>query len=74
MNPLHAMAMVDMFSRRIAARPYPAPENRTLTLRSPQCSYGCERCFMECAIAPARLAWWEEQLAHSCGSPSIGRA
>ncbi|MYL97927.1 hypothetical protein GR702_09100 [Novosphingobium sp. FGD1] len=73
-DALHAMAMVDKFSRRIAARPYPAPAGRDTTLREAQCQHGCDPCFMECAVAPARLAWWEAQLARSCGSASIGRA
>jgi len=72
--PLHAMSMIEQFAGRIAARPHFNPERRDTALSAPQCEHQCARCYMECAVAPARLAWWENELAKACGTRAIGRA
>ena len=72
--PLHAMAMIERFSARIAARPYIPDGETAIILNTPQCVHNCDRCFLECAVAPARLKWWQGELARACGSSAMGRA
>jgi hypothetical protein len=73
--PFHAMTMIERFSNVIASRPNYKPDRpETLSLRNPACEHHCDKCYMGCAIAPARLAWWEGELAKACGASAIGRA
>lgn len=72
--PLHAMAMIEKWSGRIASRPNDRARDGGLILNVAQCEWECDKCYMECAIAPKRLAWWEGQLSRLCGSDVIGRA
>lgn len=49
---------------RLQQRPNYQPDRpKALVLRSPACSHGCTTCYMTCAIAPERLAWWRNELA-----------
>lgn len=69
-----ALRNISIFAERIASRPnYRPPEGETLILRTPACEHECTSCFMSCAIAPARLQWWEQELARLCGSATVGR-
>ena len=70
-----AMHNIAVFAEPIANRPNDSPEREeSLMLRKPACEWECATCYMGCAIAPARLAWWEGELAKGCGSAKIGRA
>lgn len=35
---------------------------KNLVLDRPACERNCPTCYMECAIAPERLAWWQKEL------------
>jgi len=72
--PLHAMAMIEKWSARIANRPHERAKDGGIILNAAQCEWECAKCYMECAIAPGRLEWWEQELARSCGSSAMGRA
>ncbi len=66
---------IERFSAIIASRPnYKPDKDDTLRSRKPACEWGCAVCHMECAIAPDRLAWWQAELAKTCGSSQMGRA
>ena len=71
---LHAMAMIEKWSGRIAHRPYERAKDGGIILNVAQCEHECAKCYMECAIAPERLEWWEGELARSLGSSAMGRA
>lgn len=69
-----AMNNIALFAERVASRPnYTPQQSDTLILRNPACEHGCITCYMACAIAPSRLAWWEGELARLCGSSTSGR-
>lgn len=35
---------------------------RPVLLSEPACDVGCRTCFLECAVLPQRLAWWEGEV------------
>lgn len=43
----------------LEARPY---EDGDLKMVKPACELGCRTCFMECAILPDRISWWQGEL------------
>lgn len=60
----HCRAAIAKLEAIIQQRPNYQPMRPTaLALDHPACSHGCSTCFMTCAIAPERLAWWENELA-----------
>lgn len=69
---LWAMQMIERQSAIVARRPAAAPDEQQLA--NPACKHGCNACYMSCAISPARLKWWEEELARLTGASTIGRA
>lgn len=70
-----AMTNIERYSAIVASRPNYQPErDEQLTLNRPACEWQCAKCYMTCAIAPNRVEWWQNELAKSCGSSSIGRA
>lgn len=36
--------------------------SRPVTLTEPRCDIGCRRCYLECAILPDRLLWWQREV------------
>lgn len=69
-----AMRNISMFAGRIASRPHYRPDRSgALILNEAACEHNCAACYLACAIAPDRLAWWERELARVCGSPAMGR-
>lgn len=48
---------------KVESRPNLPPGSSDIVLARPACQHRCATCFMECAIAPSRLAWWEKELA-----------
>lgn len=63
---LHA---IDMYEKIIEARP--PKEAKGDGLRIPACSFGCKHCSMQCAIAEARIEWWEGELKRIGGVPAF---
>lgn len=50
----------------VAVRPgYQPPTSKPLVLKQPACEHQCPTCYMACAIAPERVAWWETELARA---------
>jgi hypothetical protein len=41
---------------------YRATRRKLVRLQEPACDVGCRICFLECAVKPARLAWWESEV------------
>lgn len=41
--------------------PY-ATRRKLVTVMQPGCEAGCRVCYLECAVKPARLAWWEREV------------
>jgi hypothetical protein len=69
-----ALINIERFAKRVEERPNYKPERGGLVLRSPACAHACAKCFMECAIAPERLRWWQAELEKFDGSSSMGSA
>jgi hypothetical protein len=69
--PLIAIQALERLYTKLAQRPN--PERSALVLRSPQCEHGCDVCYLTCAVIPERIAWWEAELAKSCGTAAVGR-
>lgn len=66
------MRMIEQHSAAIGRRPHADQSGDRLA--NPACEHGCNACYMSCAIAPARLKWWEGELACLTGASTIGRA
>jgi hypothetical protein len=70
--PLIAMQAIEKFAMIVAARPNYRPERPSeLALKKPACEHECDKCYMGCAVAAERLAWWEGELAKACGTRAI---
>lgn len=70
-----AMTNIKRFSAIVASRPNFKPERSTACVLSvPQCEHECGKCYLSCAVAPALIKRWEDELAQSCGSAQMGRA
>lgn len=52
----------------------PNPQYRDVRLERSACEHECDHCYMECAVAPKRIEWWEGELAKACGTTAVGRA
>lgn len=67
-HSLAIMFNIERYAKIVASRPNYEPKSKSeRPLRIPACSQGCAKCFMECAIAPSRLEWWENELAKTEG-------
>lgn len=61
---------IEGFESKLADRPaYAASLEGSIRLREPACELKCRNCYMQCAIAPERLEWWEKELASFGGVP-----
>jgi hypothetical protein len=60
----HCRSAIARLEVTLEQRPnYQPRSSKALALRNPACAHGCAVCYMECAIAPERLAWWQNELA-----------
>ena len=59
----HCRAAIDGLKATVENRPNYQPNSPTaLVLHHPACEHQCSTCYMACAIAPDRLAWWKNEL------------
>lgn len=60
----HCRSALAKWNARVKGRPNYRPDRPTaIVLDTPACEHRCATCYMECAIAPDRLAWWVKELA-----------
>lgn len=57
-------AAIANLAMTVASRPHYQPQTAAaIALDRPACEHMCPNCYMACAIAPERLAWWQRELA-----------
>ena len=58
----HIVTLLQRLCGQLRQRPYRPDSVRPLALHHPGCARGCSTCYLECAVLPKSIAWWEQEL------------